>query len=64
MKTVKMSLENMMGKMSRKEMKAIMAGSGGCATYWCGRYQTTCCDAADWCSSSDSSGVCTRRPNR
>lgn len=54
----------MMGKMSRKEMKAIMAGSGGCATYWCGRYQTTCCDAADWCSSSDSSGVCTRRPNR
>ncbi len=29
MKTVKMSLENMIGKMSRKEMSKIMAGSGG-----------------------------------
>lgn len=28
MKTVKMSLANLKGKMSRKEMKNIMAGSG------------------------------------
>jgi hypothetical protein len=60
----KINLKGLMETLSEKEMKAIMAGSGGCATYWCGRYQTTCCDAADWCSSSDSSGVCTRRPNR
>lgn len=34
MKTVKMNLANMQGKMSRKEMKEIMAGSGsgGCGT--------------------------------
>ena len=29
MKTVKMSLANLEGKLSRKEMKEIMAGSGG-----------------------------------
>ena len=29
MKTLKMSLENIQGKMSRKEMRNIMAGSGG-----------------------------------
>lgn len=29
MKTLKMSLENIRGKMSRKEMRNIMAGSGG-----------------------------------
>jgi hypothetical protein len=28
MKTLKMSLENIQGKMSRKEMRNIMAGSG------------------------------------
>jgi len=32
MKTLKMSLENIQGKMSRKEMKSIMAGSGCCFT--------------------------------
>ncbi|MFV0390544.1 MAG: hypothetical protein ACK5KP_01455 [Paludibacteraceae bacterium] len=31
MKTVKMSLANLQGKMSRKEMKNIMAGSGNLA---------------------------------
>ena len=29
MKTLKMSLENIQGKMSRNEMRNIMAGSGG-----------------------------------
>lgn len=35
MKTVKMSLSNLEGKLSRKEMKGIMAGSGGWGG-WCG----------------------------
>lgn len=37
MKTKKMSLANIQGKLSRAEMKQIMAGSGGesCNTYWC-----------------------------
>ncbi len=41
MKNVKMSLANIQGKLSRKEMKDIMAGSGGgsggdaCATKKC-----------------------------
>lgn len=33
MKTVKMSLANLEGKLSRKEMKRIMAGSGGSGSY-------------------------------
>ena len=62
MKTIKMSLANIEGKLSRKEMKNIMAGSGdGCQTYHCGAYQTSCCDAADICSNASSSGVCVRR---
>ncbi len=35
MKTIKMSLANIEGKLSRKEMKGIMAGSGGGGGY-CG----------------------------
>jgi hypothetical protein len=31
MKTTKMSLANIQGKLSRTEMKNIMAGSGGCS---------------------------------
>ena len=58
-----MSLENMMGKMSRKEMRHIMAGgSGGCQTYNCGAYQQPCCDARDICSDGSPSGKCVRRP--
>ena len=35
MKTLKMSLENIQGKMSRKEMRNIMAGStGSCSIEW------------------------------
>jgi len=58
MKTVKMSLENMMGKMSRKEMKTIMAGSGGggCTNYYCCS-ELPCCDPAAVCSNATSSGT-------
>lgn len=36
MKNVKMSLANIQGKLSRKELKSIMAGSGDtCATQKC-----------------------------
>ena len=47
MKTLKMSLENIQGKMNRKEMRNIMAGSGGtdkCAGYRanCGSGQYSC----------------------
>jgi|GEM_PF-2240619 len=40
MKTLKMSLENIQGKMSRKEMRNIMAGSGGGSSCynWSGAY--------------------------
>ncbi len=37
MKTVKMSLLNLEGKLSRKELKGIMAGSGGGGTGICGQ---------------------------
>jgi hypothetical protein len=34
MKTTKMSLANIQGKLSRTEMKNIMAGSGRCDSCW------------------------------
>ena len=40
MKTKKMSLENIKGKLSRAEMKNIMAGSGG---------GNRCCDTSAQC---------------
>lgn len=42
MKTLKMSLENIQGKMSRKEMRNIMAGSGGVQT--CADYTKSNCN--------------------
>jgi len=36
MKTTKMSLANIQGKLSRPEMKKIMAGSGPCSSTNCG----------------------------
>ena len=39
MKTIKMSLVNLQGKMSRKEMKEVMAGSAGTCSGTC--YRTT-----------------------
>jgi hypothetical protein len=38
MKTQKMSLANIQGKLSRDEMKKIMAGSTGCSTGPCTVY--------------------------
>jgi ABC-type uncharacterized transport system YnjBCD ATPase subunit len=44
----KMSLANIQGKLSRAEMKKIMAGSGsGCAT------SLSWCDTANTCTMSD-----------
>ena len=40
MKTQKMSLANIQGKLSRAEMKNIMAGSGD-------QYYGTCCNGTD-----------------
>ena len=45
MQTKKMSLANIQGKLSRTEMKNIMAGSGTCCVrgYWnSGSYQQQC----------------------
>lgn len=41
MKPTKMSLANMQGKLSRAEMKKIMAGSGACGDY--PSTQACCC---------------------
>ena len=51
MKTKKMSLANIQGKLSRTEMKNIMAGSGG--TPGCG---TSC--APTLCHNNNSTGNC------
>jgi len=48
-KTVKMSLANLQGKMSRKEMKNIMAGSGGCNNKIC-HSDTDCCSEFPKCA--------------
>lgn len=64
MKTIKMSLENVDGKLSRKQMKEIMAGSSDpatCAKYYCGSTGLPCCDPADICDKPSTSGVCVRR---
>jgi hypothetical protein len=43
MKTQKMSLANIQGKLSRIEMKKIMAGSGfNCNADWCNGGACTC----------------------
>jgi hypothetical protein len=44
MQTKKMSLANVQGKMSRSEMKGIMAGSSsaGCDLYNCGGCPSNC----------------------
>jgi hypothetical protein len=43
MKTVKMSLANIQGKLSRSEMKNIMAGSGGGHCWSCTSNQGSSC---------------------
>lgn len=55
MKQQKLSLANIKGKLSRAEMKKIMAGSdgGGCATTW------SWCDTSTECTfSSGGTGKC------
>jgi len=51
MKKVKLSLENIQGKLSRSEMKKMMAGSGGggnkCTV--CAGYMAACCYANPDC---------------
>ena len=62
MKTLKMGLENIQGKMSRMEMRNIMAGSSGsCSNYSCGADQLPCCSSSDICSGPYKSSVCTKR---
>ncbi len=55
MKIVKMSLANMQGKMSRMEMKGIMAGSGGatCGSICTGPFD---CPSGDCCADCGTSG--------
>jgi len=42
MKTLKMSLENMKSKMSRMEMRNIMAGGSGTCNYSCQTEPNSC----------------------
>ncbi len=62
MQTKKMSLANIQGKLSRAEMKKIMAGSGD--TSGCGGYLSICdstrkCCESSWkCNASTGTGVC------
>ena len=65
MRTLKMSLANIQGKMNRKEMRNIMAGSGSnvsCLDSFC-NWDTDCCPIAPYCSGTPKSGyklVCSR----
>lgn len=63
MKTLKMSLENIQGKLSRAEMKKVMAGSGAptCTDNSCGALKLPCCSSSDYCSDASSKGVCVSR---
>lgn len=53
MKTTKMSLANIQGKLSRNEMKSIMAGSGA------GR----CKDRHTYCGEGSQQGTCEQNSN-
>lgn len=52
METKKMSLANIKGKLSRSEMKNIMAGSGGTIGYMC------CWTGTQSCSTCGTYGSC------
>jgi hypothetical protein len=55
MKTQKMSLANIQGKLSRVEMKNIMAGSGGCYIVSSSQGYQSC-----WYTSGDEWSLCRR----
>lgn len=65
MKRLKISLANIQGKLSRTEMKNIMAGSGGAGTCgpncdqrcW-GETGTTCAGVEGTCRKKPSTGQC------
>jgi hypothetical protein len=63
MKTLKMNLENLQGKMSRNELRNIMAGGSGanCSNYSCGADQLACCSSSDICSGLYKTSVCVKR---
>jgi hypothetical protein len=60
MKTTKMSLANIQGKLSRTEMKSIMAGSGGSP----GCHEGTACGAHGngTCGTTSSGCACSNYP--
>jgi len=61
MQTTKMSLANIQGKLSRAEMKNIMAGlAGSCtATACCNEGGSITCDGVDQCQSIEGQTVST-----
>jgi len=58
MQTTKMSLANIQGKLSRAEMKNIMAGSGTCALRQCNS-DTDCCPDNPKCTRPGTTNYCT-----
>lgn len=59
METTKMSLANMQGKLSRAEMKNVMAGSVGSCTVKCVNERFTCSsDKGDCASDQYNSTIC------
>ena len=53
MKTVKISLANLQGKLNRVEIKSIMAGSGGPYGGNCGNFCNTYCTWPQPCSQTN-----------
>jgi len=62
MQTKKMSLANIQGKLSRAEMKNIMAGSGSSCTCYSNSDCTACGKAGALCRSFMGSNVCVYYP--
>ena len=60
MKNVKMSLANIQGKLSRKELKNIMAGSGDANGTYCqlGTAAKVYCYNGGGCNAANANGVC------
>jgi len=57
MKTVKMSLANIQGKLSRAEMKNIMAGSAFCVTCY-DPSKGVMCGSGTACHQADEGSMC------